>query len=192
MEFEKLVRENRSYRGYDSTYEVSKEELTQLVEFARLTPSGMNRQPLRYRIAFEKSEVAKIQSLTKWAAALTDRTLPYEGQEPTGFVVVCQDMRLSDNLSQFRTDVGICAQTICLGAVSMGLGACMIGNFNGKEMKEALELSDDYFPLLVIAIGKPKETIVLEEVGEGEGLGYYRDAQDVHHVPKRRLEDILI
>ena len=192
MEFKKLVRENRSYRGYDGTYQVSKEELVQLVDMARLTPSGMNRQPLRYHIAFEKAEVAKIQSLTKWAAALTDRTLPYEGQEPTGFIVLCQDMRLSDNLSQFRTDVGICAQTICLGAVSMELGACMIGNFNGKEMKEALALSDDYFPLLVIAIGKPKETIVLEEVNEEEDLGYYRDAQDVHHVTKRRLEDILI
>ena len=62
MEFKKLVRENRSYRGYDGTYQVSKEELVQLVDMARLTPSGMNRQPLRYHIAFEKAEATAQQA----------------------------------------------------------------------------------------------------------------------------------
>ena len=192
MEFKEVVLKNRSYRGYDETRKITREELVDLVDCARLTPSAMNGQPFSYYLAWEKEQVDTIQGLTKWAAALPHLNLPYEGKRPTGYIVICQNKEVSENLQQYRTDLGIVAQTICLGAVAKGLGCCMIGNFNGADMQSALGLSEQFFPLLAVAVGKPDETIVIKEIEKGEPTKYYRDENDVHYVPKRKLEDILL
>lgn len=192
MNFKEIVIKNRSYRGYDESHTLTREELVELVDMARLTPSAMNGQPFSYYVASEKEQLDIVQPLTKWAAALPQMTLPHEGKCPTGFIVICQNMEVSENLQQYRTDLGIVAQTMCLGATAKGLGCCMIGNFNGKKLQEALGLSEQFFPLLVVAVGKPDETIVIKEIEKGEPTKYYRDENDVHYVPKRKLEDILL
>ena len=192
MDFKEIVLKNRSYRGYDETRRITREELVELVDMARLTPSAMNGQPFSYYLAWEKEIVDRIQGLTKWAAALPQLNLPYEGKRPTGYIVICQNKEVSENLQQYRTDLGIVAQTICLGAVSKGLGCCMIGNFNGEKLHEALGLPQQFFPLLAVAVGKPDEEIVIREIEKGESTKYYRDENDVHYVPKRKLEDILL
>lgn len=192
MEFKNLVLKNRSYRGYDESRKITREELVELVDCARLTPSAMNGQPFSYYLACEKEQLDIIQPLTKWGAALPQMTLPHAGKCPTGFIVICQNMEISENLQQYRTDLGIVAQTMCLGATSKGLGCCMIGNFNGKTLQAALGLSEQFFPLLVVAVGKPDEEIVIKEIEKGDPVKYYRDENDVHYVPKRKLEDILL
>ena len=192
MEFKDIVRKNRSYRGYDESRVLTREELVELVDMARLTPSAMNGQPFSYYVACEKEQLEVIQPLTKWAAALPHLNLPREGKRPTGFIVICQNMEISENLQQYKTDLGIVAQTICLGATAKDLGCCMIANFNGKNMQQALGLSEQFFPLLVIGIGKPDEEVVIKEIEKGEPVKYYRDENDVHYVPKRKLEDILL
>ena len=116
MEFKDIVRKNRSYRGYDESRVLTREELVELVDMARLTPSAMNGQPFSYYVACEKEQLEVIQPLTKWAAALPHLNLPREGKRPTGFIVICQNMEISENLQQYKTDLGIVAQTICLGA----------------------------------------------------------------------------
>ena len=191
MNFKEIVIKNRSYRGYDESHTLTREELVELVDMARLTPSAMNGQPFSYYVASEKEQLDIVQPLTKWAAALPQMTLPHEGKCPTGFIVICQNMEVSENLQQYRTDLGIVAQTMCLGATAKGLGCCMIGNFNGKKLQEALGLSEQFFPLLVVAVGEPDETIVIKEIEKGEPTKYYRDENDVHYVSKRKLEDIL-
>ncbi len=192
MDFKEIVIKNRSYRGYDESHSLTREELTELVDCARLTPSAMNGQPFCYYVASEKAQLDIIQPLTKWAAALPQMQLPHEGKCPTGFIVICQNMEVSENLQQYRTDLGIVAQTMCLAAASKGLGCCMIGNFNGKSLQRALGLSEQFFPLLVVAVGKPDEEIVIKEIEAGESIKYYRDDNDVHYVPKRKLENILL
>lgn len=187
-----LVLASRSYRGYDESRKVTREELTALVDLTRYTPSSVNRQPLKYRIAWEKEEVDRIQSLTKWAAALSDLQLPFPGTRPTGFIVICLDTKLGPNEVQFLKDVGIVAQTMLLAATEAGLGGCMIGNFNPQDLKTALGLEEHLKPMLVVAIGKPAEKIVLTDVGEDGSTAYYRDAEGIHYVPKRSLADILI
>ena len=44
----------------------------------------------------------------------------------------------------------------------------------------------------LMTIGKPDETIVLTDVGPNGETNYYRDENDVHYVPKRSLDDLII
>ncbi len=187
-----LVKKNRSYRGYDESRRVTEAELREMVDCARLTASSVNMQPLKYYLAWEKEEVDRIQTLTAWARGLPEMTLPHEGMRPTAFIIICQDQKIQESLARFQKDVGIAAQTILLTAVEMGLGGCMIGNFSADSVRKELGFSEDLAPLLIVAIGKPAEKIILTEVGEGESVAYYRDENDVHYVPKRRLDDIII
>ncbi len=107
------------------------------------------------------------------------------GKRPTGFVVICQDKGIDENLSLYQKDVGIVAQTMLLAAVEQGLGGCMIGNFQAGEVMEVLGLPEEIRPLLIVAFGKPAEEIHLVDVPEDGNTNYYRDENDVHYVPKR-------
>lgn len=164
----------------------------ELVDHARLSASSINMQPLRYFIAWEKEVVDKIQPLTIWAKGLPELELPHKGMCPTGFIIICQDTDVNDSPVLFVRDVGIAAQSMLLAAAEKGLGGCMIGSFSAKGLRDTLNLKENIKPMLVVAVGKPAETVVLEEVEAGESVKYYRDENDVHHVPKRKLEDVVI
>lgn len=186
-----LVLKNRSYRGYDETREVTREELRDLVEHARLTPSSVNKQALKYYLACDREETNRIQPLTAWAKALK-KEVPYEGHYPRAFIVICQDTAISPALEAYLKDVGIVAQTMLLRSVELGLGGCMIGSFQKDALHQTLQLPESIRPLLVLAIGKPDETIVIEDVNAQGDITYYRDEQDVHHVPKRTVDELII
>lgn len=187
-----LVKKSRSYRGYNEERRVTEEELMDLVDCARLCPSSVNGQPFRYYLAWKKEEVDRIQKLTKWARALPDLTLPHPGMCPTAFIIICQDTRLGESLNRYQKDVGIVAQTMLLSATEKGLGGCMIGNFGANSVREELNLPEYLAPMLIVAIGEPKEKVILVEIEEGESTNYYRDENDVHYVPKRKLKDIIL
>lgn len=187
-----LVVQNRSYRGYDESRRVTREELLDLVDLTRYVASGVNLQPLKYFIAWEKELVDTIQPLTNWAKALKDMTLPHPGKCPTAFIVICHDTSVAPNEDSSLQEQGAVAQTILLGAVEKGLGGCMIGNFNPVVVKETLKLSDSLQPKLILGIGKPDEDIRIVPVGPDGSTIYYRDENDVHYVPKRDLNDIVL
>lgn len=185
-----LVVKNRSYRGFDESHTIERETLLELVDLTRFTASSVNLQPLKYYVACEKETVGKIQSLTRWAGALSHLNLPYPGTRPTAFIVICQDNSISASAAMLK-DVGIAAQTITLGAAEKGLGCCMIGSYDTAKLQNALNLPEHISPKLVIAIGKPAETVVLTDAKDGKTT-YYRDENGVHYVPKRSLEEILL
>ncbi len=187
-----LVKQSRSWRGYDESRKLTREELASFVNCARFAPSSVNRQPFMYYLAYEAEQLAKIQPLTGWARALPEKRLPYPGKRPTGFIVICQNTQWDADLARYRCDVGIAAQTILLAATEAGLGGIMIGNFSPEKLSAALELPAHLVPMLIVAVGKPDETVVLTEALPGEDLRYRRDENDVHYVPKRRLEDVLL
>lgn len=187
-----LLKKSRSYRGYDENRRFTREELMELVECTRLCPSSSNMQPLKYYLAWEREDVDKIQMMTRWAGAITDRKLPYEGMCPTAFIVICQDTRISENTTAFLKDVGIVAQTMLLAAAEKELGGCMIGSFNKEGVRESLGLAEYLAPHLVVALGAPAEVIELEDAPEGGSVKYYRDEKDVHHVPKRMLSELIL
>ncbi len=190
--FKDLVMRSRSYRGYDRSKTFTREELMEYVDCARFAPSTVNHQPFQYYLACEEETVAKIQPLTGWARALPDMKLPHPGMEPTAFIVICQNTQWDPRTDRFLRDVGAVAQTMLLAAADEGWGGIMIGNFSPQRISKALDLPDYLVPMLIVAFGKPAEKIVIREVNDGESLKYYRDDQDVHYVPKRKLSDIVI
>ncbi|MCR5584547.1 MAG: nitroreductase family protein [Lachnospiraceae bacterium] len=187
-----LVLKNRSYRGFDENFKVSPEILKDLVDVARITASGANAQPLKYRLIFEEAEVKKMNGFTRWGKMLKDMTLPHPGQFPTAYVLIVVDTGICKEPAKAEADMGIAAQTMLLAAVEKELGGCMIGNFDKDPAAEAFCEKPEYVPVLAVAIGKPVETVKLVEVGEDGSTKYYRDENDVHYVPKRKLEDVLI
>jgi len=186
---EELIRGNRSYRRFQQDQAVSLETLRGLVNLARLSASAANLQPLKYLLSCGPEKNAAVFSCLAWAGYLKDWPGPGEGERPAAYIVVLGDTEISKN---FGCDHGIAAQSILLGARAQGLGGCMLGSIQRDRLRELLRIPQKLEILLVIALGKPKETVVLEEVGAGGGIKYWRDAAGVHHVPKRRLADIIL
>lgn len=180
-----LLLKNRSYRSFDSSVSVSKETLLDLVDNIRYTPSTRNGQGLRFRFCIEKEECASVLALTKWAGALSDRRFPPTNHEPAAYIVICAEQDI------FMRDVGIAAQTIMLSATELGLGGCMIGSFDAEKISALLDLPSEQKPRLILALGKPDETVIIEDAVDGK-LTYYRDENDVHHVPKLKTEDMIL
>lgn len=189
MDFEKLVKKNRSYRRFDQSYAITKETLLKLVGTARFCASGHNRQSLRYICSCAPEWNKKIFDTLGWAAYLPKWPGPAEGERPTGYIVILAD---SSEWIWMIADLGIAAQTILLGASNMGLGGCMLGNINKKKLHKALGISDPLEVQLVIALGRPAEKIVVEDISGSGSIKYYRTEDDVHHVPKRVLKDLLM
>lgn len=182
----------RSYRGFDESRRIRKEELLELVNLTRYSAASMNIQPLKYRLICEKEEVDRMQPLTGWAKQMPQMTLPHPGKCPTAFVIICQDTSVDPAMGKFQRDVGIVAQTMLLAATEKGLGGCMIGSFNAGQVAKEFELPENIKPMLVVAFGKPDEKVVLTDIPEDGNFKYYRDENDVHYVPKRSLEEIVL
>lgn len=192
MEFEnlkQLVIKNRSYRRFYQNYFISIENLKELINLARLSPSAANLQPLRYYISNDPDVNEKIFHCLKFAAYLKDWGGPKEGEKPSAYIIIFAD---TDVNKSPEIDAGIASQSILLGAVSMGLGGCIIANVNREKLYEILNIDKKFKILFVIALGKPSENIILEELPDNSDIKYYRDEFDNHHVPKRRLDDIII
>ena len=189
MKFRDLVLKTRSYRRFDQSAALSADQLRELVDLARQTPSAANRQPLKYVISCGAGMNARIFQTLSWAGSLKDWPGPEESERPTGYIVILHDRDVFESVVE---DVGIVAQTILLGAVEMGLGGCMFGSVRRAELKEALALPENLEIRLVVALGKPVEKVVLEEAAPGAPVTYYRDRDRTHHVPKRGMDQILV
>ncbi len=186
-----LLRRSRSYRSFDETAKITKEQLLDWIDCARLAPSSMNLQMLKFRPVTDQSECDAMLGGTKWAAKIKDMTLPPKGHAPTAYIVICADTGVIENAVSFQKDVGITAQTIMLAATECGFGGCMIGSFSAEGVRRELHLSENLVPMLVLALGKPDEEIVLTELNESGDASYYRKG-GVHYVPKRALEEVVI
>ena len=186
---ENLIAKNRSYRRFDEKKTIDRNTLKELVNLARLSPSAANLQPLKYALSWEPEKNAAIFATLAWAGYLKDWPGPLEGERPAAYLVVLGDRDIAANVG---CDHGIAAQSILLGAREKGLGGCMLGSINREQLRQVLGLPERFEILLVIALGRPKEEVVLTEVGPDGNIKYWRDEKGVHHVPKRRLEDIVV
>ncbi len=184
-----LVRNTRSYRRFVKAHTVSRETLRELVALARLSASGANRQPLKFLLAAEEPTNAEIFATLGWAGYLVDWDGPQPGERPAAYIIILGDTEISAN---FGVDHGIAAQSIMLGATERGLGGCILASIQRDALRAALKIPDRYEILLVLALGKPAEEIIIEPVGADGDIKYWRDEADVHHVPKRALDDLIL
>jgi len=184
-----IILKNRSYRRFYQDTAIERETLVELVDLARCSASGSNRQPLKYMLSWTPERNAQVFANLAWAAALPDWPGPEEGERPTAYIIILGDTAIGKN---FGVDHGIAAQSIMLGAAERGLGGCMLASVRRDELRKALSIPEQYEILLVLALGKPKEQVVMETLEPDGDFRYWRDEKQVHHVPKRRLEDIII
>jgi nitroreductase len=184
-----LVTKNRTYRRFKQDVAVDREVLRELVDLARLSASAANLQPLKYVLSCEPQRNDLIFPHLGWAGYLKDWHGPAEGERPSAYIIILGDTQISRS---FDCDHGIAAQSILLGATEKGLAGCMIGTVQRQKLREALSIPSHYEILLVLALGRPRETVALETVGPDGNIEYWRDGDDVHHVPKRALDDIIL
>ena len=189
MQLKELVQKTRSYRRFHQEVPIQLETLKELVDLARLSASGANYQPLKYMLSCEPEKNASIFPQLGWAAYLKDWPGPSEGERPTGYIIILGDKNIRES---FSVDHGIAAQSILLGAAEQGLGGCIIASVKKDALRKELDMPAQFEILLVIALGKPKETVVIDPVGPDGDIKYWREEDGTHHVPKRSLDDIII
>ena len=188
-----LVTKTRSYRRFDESTRIPFEVLEGLVDTVRGVASAANRQPLKYVIVSKEEACEKLFEACTWAGALKDWGGPQPGERPTGYIVLLKDAELSMNDKFSAWDAGIAMQTIMLDAVEQGFGGCFIGAFNKGKCMEVIGLDPKrYRPQIVIALGKPVEDCRVVGVPEDGSTTYWRDEEQVHYVPKRNLDEVLV
>lgn len=184
-----LVTKNRSYRRFYQDFPVRMDLLRELVNLARLSACGGNWQPLKYILSCDPQKNAAIFQHLSWASHYKDWKGPEEGEKPSAHIIILGDTEIRQ---KFLLDHGIAAQSIMLGAVEKELGGCIHISINREGLRKSLEILPRYEILLALSLGKPKEKVVIETVGDDGDIKYWRDSEMVHHLPKRSLEEIIL
>lgn len=184
-----LVRRCRTRRRYRADRPVPPETLRALVDIARLTASAANKQPLRYLLSCTPERNARIFPHLRWAGYLADWDGPEPAERPAAYVVILGDREAAP---QTRWDDAIAAYTLMLAAAERGLGACIVASIERDGLRADLAIPDRYEILLAVSLGEPVEEVVLEDAPPDGDIRYWRDDAGVHHVPKRRLDDVIV
>jgi len=184
-----LIARTRSYRRFHQDAAVTVETLRSLVALARLSASGANRQPLKFLLVAEPARNARVFPCLRWAGYLEDWPGPEEGERPAAYIVILGDTEVH---KAFGVDHGIAAQSMMLGAAEQGLGGCILASIDRSTLRDVLEIPERYKILLVLALGSPAETVVVDPVDASGSIKYWRDAEGTHHVPKRSLEELIL
>ena len=184
-----LVRRTRSCRRFYEEHTISTGTLRDLVDLARLGASGGNKQPLKYLLSNDRVTNDVIFPKLGWAGYLKEWKGPEPGERPSAYIIILGD---NENRKSIRVDQGISAQNILLGATDLGLAGCMIDTVDREKLRKDMHIPDRFEILLVIALGKARERIILERIGPDGDVRYWRDESGVHHVPKRSLDEIIV
>lgn len=184
-----LITKNRSYRRFYQEVPIERQALKELVNLARLSPSGANLQPFKFILSNNEAMNRLIFPHLSWASYLKDWPGPIEGERPTAYIIILGDTEISQ---QFFCSHTIAAHSILLGASEQGLGGCMIAGIKKEGLRQALGISHSYEIMLVLALGKPKEKVIIDKLDPDGDVEYWRDNNGVHHVPKRSLDELII
>jgi len=183
-----LIKDTRSIRRFHQQKKISRTDLLQMIDAARLGGSARNMQPLKYLIIDDTEECRRIFPHLGWAGYLDSWSGPEEGERPAAYIVCLLDKRLSENAD---IDLGIASQNLLLTATSLGYGGCRIASFSSK-LPSILSLKDIFKILLIMALGVPKEEVKIDPLPANGSIRYWRDESMIHHVPKRSLEEVIL
>lgn len=167
---------------------LSKQDLLDLVEYARIAAYPANLQPLKFAIISEKELCAKVFENTKWAGYLPDGT-PKENERPTAFIAVLGDTEIKNS---FEVEAGAAVTSMMLGALDKGIASCWIGALNKKNIMKELHLDEEKYSLLyVLALGYPAQESQVCDMCDNN-VKYFIDENNKLNVPKRSMDEILL
>ena len=184
MIHEKITR-RRTIRKYTKE-PVPNDVLVKCVDAARLSPSGMNRQPLKYIIVNDCKLLTEVFGTMSWAGYLPNYG-PTEEEMPRAYIIVLLDKEIRQNPSH---DAGIAVMSISMVAYEEGLGSCILGAIDRPKLKKILNIPDSLDAILAVALGHPAENPIVDKVKDGD-IKYWLDNSGVLHVPKRELKDLV-
>ena len=184
MIYDKIV-ERRTIRKYTKKA-VPKDVLVNCIDAARLSPSGMNRQPLKYIVVNDEKLLAKVFSTTSWAGYLPDYG-PNKEEMPQVYIIVLLDKEIRKN---YGHDAGIAVMSISMVAYEEGLGSCILGAIDRPTLRKILNIPERLDIVLAVALGYPAEKPIVDKV-KNKDIKYWLDKNCVLHVPKRELKDIV-
>ena len=162
-----------------------KDLLEKCVDAARLSPSGMNRQPLKYIIVDDAHLLRGVFSTTSWAGYLPDYG-PSEEEMPQAYIIILLDTTIRKDCGH---DAGIGAMSISLVAFEAGVASCILGAIDRPKLRKILAIPSHLELVLAVALGYPAEQPAVDEV-KGNDIKYWLHASGVLHVPKRGLKDV--
>jgi len=188
VKIKELLLKNRSYRRFHQEPTLSHEDLRDLIDSVRLSGSARNDQVLRFVLVNTKEACDRLFPHTAWAGYLKDWPGPDKNEQPTSYILILTPKEPSQFVLM---DVGIASQSILLSAVEKGFGGCMLGSIKRKAIRELFNIDEQYEISLAIALGKSSETVIVEDIVE-DNTHYYRDENDVHHVPKKTVDELIL
>ncbi|MDO4672141.1 MAG: nitroreductase family protein [Porphyromonadaceae bacterium] len=180
---------NRTYRRFKEDVRIPEEKLEEWVENARYTASMRNVQPLKYIIVSQPEKCNKLTEMVTWAGYMPEWEGPKKGERPTAYIVQILD---TDVAASGRYDEGLQLEAITLSACEDGFGSCIMLSFSQGDMTRYFDLPENQFPLAVVALGKPAEHVVIDDMLPYADVKYYRDDNDIHHVPKRTVDELIL
>ena len=164
---------------------VPREILIKCVDAARLSPSGTNRQPIKYIIVDDKSLLSEVFNTITWA-----RNIPgfkhASDEVPVAYIVVLLDTKIRD---QPGHDAGIASMSISMTAYEEGVASCILGSVDRPKLANILTIAGHLQILLVVALGYPAEKSKAVEL-KGADTRYWYDGDGILNIPKRSFKDV--
>ncbi|HML47474.1 MAG TPA: nitroreductase family protein [Clostridia bacterium] len=184
---QEIIRARRSIRRFERT-PVPEAAMLDILEAARLSPTGSNAQPLRF-IGIRSADLCeKLFAHLRWAGHLPDGSAsPTAETQPAAYVVLLVDKNIR---AQSDNDAGAAAMSMMLSAQAHGVASCWLGAVDRAKIAALLDLDAERFQVhTVIALGYPAQTSRAVPM-DGENVKYYLEAPDKLCVPKRKPEDV--
>jgi nitroreductase len=177
----------RSIRRFEQK-RISTETLKKLVNAARLAPSAANLQPLEFFVVSDKKLGSEIFKTLSWAGYLKPKFIPKKTERPAAYIIIIG--KNPKNNLWFIRDASIAAENIVLAAEGEGLGSCILLKIDKEKLRDIIKIPKEYKIDSLIALGYKAEEPVVEYI-KNDDVRYWLDEEDVLHVPKRKIKDII-
>jgi len=182
-----IIKKRRTIRKFKQE-KIERALLEKFVDAARVAPSGSNLQPLKYIITDSDDQTEEVFKNVKWAGYIAPHGNPGENEKPVAYIIILADTEIRKTGGE--RDAGAAMENIILAAAEEGIGTCWIGSINRDELMKYFNIPEKYQIDSLVALGYPAEHPVVED--ENGSIKYYKDENGVLHVPKRKLEDVII
>lgn len=156
------IKLRRSIRKYQNQ-EVEEEKLEQLLESARLAPSGNNTQPWHFIVVkseVNKKKLVKVSHDQQWMltapifiVCVADIQVRMKNSEP----MTIHEQSPQKEVKLIIRDTAVAVEHILLTATSLGLGTCWVGMFTQDEIRPTLGIPSDKYVVGIITVGYADE-----------------------------------